>query len=159
MSRCTPASNPIVENCSQPAIWDTTFNATFTNSSITGEFIGQYWTWNTTSSGAITDCQLNYTYAAGFALNRVAPNTTSYYSISSSQKNNSGSGNPPSGNQGSSPSSSSSKTSNSSSTTNSTNTTTTKSGGTLKTLIYTAAAAAVLVVGVGVGVIFLRKKS
>jgi hypothetical protein len=91
MFRCTPDSNPIVQNCSQPNIWDTTFNATFTSSTISGEYIGQYWVWNTTSSGAITNCRLSYSFIESFSLTRAPPNSTSSYSyISVTSQNSTG---------------------------------------------------------------------
>jgi len=154
MLRCTPADNPIVENCSQNQIWDTTFNATFTNSSITGEYIDQYWTWNTTSNDLITDCRMEYTFANTFTLTRVPSNSTSFPPIvSSTQSQNPGPPNSGSGGQGSS----SSKSSNSSTTSNSTSTTTTGSGGRSVALIYVAVAAGILVVMIGIGIIVLRK--
>jgi hypothetical protein len=157
MLRCTPADNAIVENCSQPAIWDTTFNATFTNSSIAGQYIDQYWTWNTTSDDLITDCRIEYTFANSFTLTRVPTSSTSTYSPVSSSTSQQNSGPTGSGSQGSS-GSSSSKSTNSSTTSNSTSTTTSKSGARPIALIYYAAAAVVLVVAAGTSVILLRKK-
>lgn len=70
MALCTRPTNPIVQNCSQPSLWDTTFNATLTQNSITGTYLSQYWVWNTTSSGTIipSTCHISYYFAEPFTL-------------------------------------------------------------------------------------------
>ncbi len=158
MLSCTPADNPIVENCSQPAIWDTTFNATFTNNTITGQYIDQYWTWNTTSNGQITDCRIQYTFANTFTLTRAPPNSTSTFStVLSSSTQKPSPGPPTSGGQGSG-SSSTSKSANSSTMSNSTSTSSSRPGSVAIAWVYYVAAAAGLLAIVGVSLIFLRRK-
>lgn len=157
MWRCGSSDNPIVENCSQPAYWETTFNATFTNSTISGFFIDQYWVWNESSSGAIIDCRINDTFPNTFSLIRATPTTTSYYS-QSSHSSSAGPSSLPPGNQGSSGGSSSTSRSSNSTSTNSTSTTTSAQGH-IFILIEGAATAAVVLIAIVAGVIyFLRKR-
>lgn len=79
MQLCTSATNAIVENCSQPQLWSTPFNATVSENSITGQFESQYWEWNTTSSGAIipSTCHDASNSPEDFTLTRLSNSTTS----------------------------------------------------------------------------------
>jgi hypothetical protein len=85
MYLCTSSTNPIVQNCSQPADWTTTFNASLTQDSIIGLSQGQYWTWNTTSSGDIipSTCHIEYYTSDAFSLDRIAGNSSTTTSTSS----------------------------------------------------------------------------
>jgi hypothetical protein len=82
MYTCTRATNPIVENCSHNAIWQTTFNATVHFNagtgqiSIVGQYLNQDWTWDT-NNGVITNCRVDYTFSQDFTLTPVSTTTSS----------------------------------------------------------------------------------
>ncbi|HXW36622.1 MAG TPA: hypothetical protein VEJ36_01785 [Nitrososphaerales archaeon] len=149
MQRCTPANTPLVENCSLNQIWGTTFNATVSENSITGEYEGQYWVWNTTSNGSIipSTCREDYTFSEDFSLTRYSPvsvsNSTAVTQSSSSAE----------GQQSSQTSKSSTSASTSSSSSSSKGSST---GGTL--LIGIAGAGVVIVIALVLSLVFLRKK-
>jgi hypothetical protein len=89
MGLCTRPTNAIVQNCSQPSLWDTTFNATVSQNSITGDYESQYWVWNTTSSGAIipSTCHINNNFSEPFTLVRESSSATPPSNSSTSQQN------------------------------------------------------------------------
>ena len=152
MTLCTRASNPVVADCGQDAIWHTPYNLTVTQNSISGEYQGQYWTWNTDTNGAISDCHIDHYYSQSFTLTPVF-NSTSVSNSATSQQQNTGPTNTPPGQAGSTSSQSSSK-----STTNSSTSTTTTKTGTSPLGIEILGGAAVLVILIVTGVIFLRKR-
>jgi len=86
---CTRPTNPIVQNCSQPSLWSTTFNATVSPNTITGAYLSQYWIWNTTSTGAIipSTCHISYTFSQPFTLVRMSSPATPPSNSSTSQQN------------------------------------------------------------------------
>ncbi len=162
---CTRATNPIVENCSQPAIWSTTFNATVHANAATGQIsiMGQYmnqdWTWDV-SNGTITNCRLDGMSPADFTLTPVTPAGSSTSSTagtpipSSTASQGQGSGNGNTGNGNTSPGQTSSR---SSSTTS--NSTSTHSGsGVPGFAVLLTALAVVVVVVAGVSWSILRKR-
>jgi hypothetical protein len=151
---CTSASNPIVANCGQEALWTTTFNATVTQNSITGQYLSQYWTWDTAANGAISNCKIEYNFSQDFSLTPVfstasqSSSTTSQSSSAATPQQNAGNSNSAQGKT------SSRSATNSSSTSTSTNSGASGPGG----LLIVAAAAIVLVVG-AVSFVVLRRKS
>ncbi|MGA2664248.1 MAG: hypothetical protein ABSF83_04825 [Nitrososphaerales archaeon] len=52
------------------------FTLTVTQTSISGEYQSQYWTWNTASDGAITDCSIENNYEQSFTLTPVFSSTS-----------------------------------------------------------------------------------
>jgi hypothetical protein len=89
MALCTRPTNAIVQNCSQPSLWNTVFNATVSQNTITGAYLSQYWVWNTTSSGTIipSTCHLSYNFSEPFTLVRELSPATSPSNSSTSQQN------------------------------------------------------------------------
>lgn len=151
MYLCTRASNPIVADCGQPALWSTTYNLTVSQNSISGEYLGQYWTWNTDSNGAISDCSIEYNYSQPFTLTPVYNTTSLSSSAITFQQQSTGPNNPVLGQ------SSTSTSQRSTATTSNTSTTTTSSkSGPLRIEILVAAA--VLIVVIATGIVFLRKR-
>ncbi len=135
MELCTRASNPIVQNCGQDQIWYVdNFTLTVTQSTISGDYQSQYWTWDTDSNGNISNCSIEYNYTQSFSLTPVFSSTSSssIAPSSSATSQNTGSTSPPPVQT----SSSSKTTSSSSSTTTSTN-----SGGSGHLEVYILAAA------------------
>ena len=162
---CTRAANPIVKNCSQPAIWSTTFNATVHANaatgaiSIMGQYMNQDWTWDV-SNGTITNCRLDGMSPADFTLTPVTPTGPSTSSTagtpipSSTASQGQGSGNGNTGNGNTSPGQTSSR---SSSTTS--NSTSTHSGsGVPGFAVLLTALAVVVVVVAGVSWSILRNR-
>jgi len=160
INTCTRATNPIVENCSQPAIWMTTFNATVhVNAgtgqiSIMGQYLNQDWTWDTVN-GTITNCSLDGMSPSDFTLTQVlaspTTNSTSGTPIPSTSTSSQGQG---TGNGSGSPGQSSSH---SSTTNNSTSTHSASSGTPGLALLYVAGVTAVVAVA-AVSWSFLRKR-
>jgi len=62
------------QNCSLSAIWPTIFNVSISENSITGNYRGEYYTYNVTSDGSIVPgtCVLDHYTSSPFALNRVS---------------------------------------------------------------------------------------
>jgi hypothetical protein len=144
MELCTRASNPIVQDCGQDQIWYVdNFTLTVTQTSISGEYQSQYWTWDTASNGAISNCSIEYNYAQPFALTPVFSSTSVSSSTTTSQQNNATANPPPVQTSGSS-------TTRSSALSSSSTTTTTHSGGSGYLGIEILLAVSVLVV-VGAG--------
>jgi hypothetical protein len=153
---CTRASNPIVQDCGQDQIWYVdNFTLTVTQSSISGEYQSQYWTWDTASDGAITNCSLEYNFTQPFTLTPVFNSTSVSSSATTSQQNTSTANTPPVQTSGGSTTSSSSS---SSSTTTSRTTTSTNSGGSGHLGVEILVAASVLVVA-AISWVFLRKRA
>jgi hypothetical protein len=147
---CTRASNPIVEDCGQDQIWYVSnFTLTVTQTSISGEYQSQYWTWDTASDGAITNCSLEYYFTQSFTLTPVF-STTSLSSSVTTQQNTSTANTSPAQTSGSSTTSFSSIATST--------TTSTHSGGSGHLVIEILAAAAVVVVLAAVSWVILRKK-
>jgi len=151
MELCTRASNPIVQDCGQDQIWYVDqFTLTVTQSSISGEYQSQYWTWDTASNGAITNCSIENNFEQPFALTPVFSSTSlsSGTTSSATSQQNAGNSNPPPV-----------QTSSSSRTTSSSTTTSTHSGGSGHLEVYILAAASVLVVvAAATSWVVLRKK-
>ncbi len=161
INTCTRATNPIVENCSQPAIWSTTFNATVHANAATGQIsiLGQYmnqdWTWDV-SNGTITNCRLDGMSPADFTLTPVNPagpstNSTSGTPIPSTSSTSQGQG---SGKGNTSPGQTSSH---SSSTSTSSASTHSGSSGVPGFAVLLTALAVVVVVAAGVSWSILRR--
>jgi hypothetical protein len=149
---CTRASNPIVADCGQDQLWYVNnFTLTVTQSSISGEYQSQYWTWDTASNGAITNCMLDYNFTEPFTLTPVFNSTSASSSTITSQQNTSTANSPPVQTSGSSTTSSSSTTTSS--------TTSTHSGGSGHLVIeILVAASALIVVLAAASWAFLRKR-
>jgi len=145
--------------CGLDEIWQTTFNATLTPNTITGSYLGQYYTYNTTSNGNIApgSCKLSYYPLDTFTLTRVtnAANSSSSTSTSTVTAPPSTSGAQQSSESGSAQTSSRSTTTS----TSSTSSTSTHSGtsGSLG-LEIVAAGAVVVIAGIAVSVAVLRKR-
>jgi hypothetical protein len=161
---CTRAANPIVKNCSQPAIWSTTFNATVHANaatgaiSIMGQYMNQDWTWDV-SNGTITNCRLDGMSPADFTLTPVtaagsSTSSTAGTPIPSTSTGSQGQGSD-SGNGNSSPGQTSSRSSSTSS-----NSTSTHSGssGVPGYAVWLSALAVVVVVVASVSWSVLRKR-
>jgi hypothetical protein len=154
MELCTRASNPIVQDCGQDQIWYVNnFTLTVTQSSISGWYQSQYWTWDTASDGAITNCSIEYNFTQPFTLTPVFSSTSLSSSAASSSattsQQNAGNTNTPSAQT----SSSSTAGSSSSSTTTSTH-----SGGSGRLEVEILVVASALV-GLAAGSwFFLRKR-
>jgi hypothetical protein len=154
MELCTRASNTIVQDCGQDQIWYVdNFTLTVTQSSISGEYQSQYWTWDTDANGAITNCRIDYNYTQAFSLTPVFSTATQTSSTASSsaatpQQSNGPANSPPS------------HTSSRSSTNSSSTSTSTHAGasGYLGVEIIAAAVVAVLVVLAGVSWVFLLRR-
>jgi hypothetical protein len=154
MELCTRASNPIVQDCGQDQIWYVDqFTLTVTQSSISGQYQSQYWTWDTDANGAISNCSIENNYEQPFSLTPVFSTASSSSSVTSSgapSQQDSGTGNPPPVQT-----SSSSKTTSSSSST----ATSTQSGGSGHLEVYIlAAASAAVVVAAAASWVGLRKR-
>jgi hypothetical protein len=152
MELCTRASNPIVQDCGQDQIWYVDqFTLTVTQSSISGDYQGQYWTWDTDANGVISNCRIDHNYTQDFSLTPVfstanQTSSTASSSAATSQQNAGPSNSPPSH-------TSSRSSTNSSSTSTSTHT---GASGYLGVEII-AAAAVVLLVAVAASWAFLRR--
>jgi hypothetical protein len=142
MELCTRASNTIVQDCGQDQLWYVNnFTLTVTQTSISGQYQSQYWTWDTASDGAITNCRIENNFTQPFTLTPVFSSTSlSSTTTTTSQQNNAPSNPPPV--QASSSSTSRSSSSSSSSST----TTSTHSGGSGYLGVEILAAGSVLVV-------------
>jgi hypothetical protein len=151
MQLCTRASNPVVADCGQDALWSTTYSLTVTQNSISGVYQGQYWTWDTAADGSISNCKIDHNYSQPFTLTPVfstASQSSSATSTAATSQQNTGPTNSP-------PSQTSSRSStNSSSTSTSTHTSASGSPG-LEIVIVVAV---VLVLVAGVSWVFLRTK-
>ena len=153
MELCTRASNPIVQNCGQDQIWYVDdFTLTVTQNSISGQYQSQYWTWETASDGAITNCAIESTYEQSFTLTPVFSSTSSSSSPPTTSQQNTATGNPPQVQT-----SGSSKTSSSSSSSSTTTLTHSDGSGYLVVEIL-AAASVVLVVAAASFWVVLRKR-
>jgi hypothetical protein len=153
MELCTRASNPIVESCGQDQIWYVNnFTLTVTQTSISGEYQSQYWTWDTASDGAITNCSIEYNFTQPFTLTPVFSSTSvSSNTTSASQQNTSTANPPPVQTSGSSTTSSSSY--------SSSTTTSTHSGGSGHLYVeILAVASALVVVAAAASWVVLRKR-
>jgi hypothetical protein len=153
MELCTRATNPVVQDCGQNQIWFVNnFTLTVTQTSISGEYQSQYWTWDTAADGAITNCSIEYNYEQSFSLTPVFSSTSvsSTSTSTSTSQQNAGNSNLPIV-----------QTSSSSTTTSSSTSTVTSShsggSGRLGVYILTAAAAVLLVAG-AVSWVALRKR-
>jgi hypothetical protein len=76
MQNCTMGgdNSTLVKYCGLPDLWVTTFNATAGTNNITGQYLGQYWSWNTTdANGNPTHCFLEYNYSANFTITKIIP--------------------------------------------------------------------------------------
>jgi hypothetical protein len=149
---CTRASNPIVQDCGQDQLWYVAnFTLTVTQTSISGEYQSQYWTWDTAADGTITNCMLENNFTQPFTLTPVFNSTSVSSSATTSQQNPATTNSSPVQTSGSS-------TTSASSTTTST-TTSTRSGGSghLGVEILAAASAAVVVLAAASWLI-LRKR-
>ncbi len=155
MELCTRASNPIVQDCGQDQIWYVdNFTLTVTQSSISGEYRSQYWTWDTASNGAISNCSIENDFTQSFTLTPVFSST----SLSSSTTTTSQQNNAPANSSPVQTSRSSTASSSSSSLSSSTSTST-HSGGSGHLEVYILAAASVLVVvAAAVSWVVLRKR-
>jgi hypothetical protein len=153
MELCTRASNPIVQDCGQDQLWYVNnFTLTVTQTSISGQYQSQYWTWDTASDGAITNCSIEYNFTQPFTLTPVFSTTSLSSSTTTSQQNNPPSNPPPVQASGSSTTSSASSSSSST-------TTSTHSGGSGHLEVEILAVAAVLVVvGAAASWVVLRKR-
>ena len=96
MKLCTPATNPVVADCGQPAFWTTSFNATVSPNIISGDFYDQYWTWDTGANGTITNCELEYSFWQPFTLTPAFASANSSAASSTTQQGT-GSTTPPTG--------------------------------------------------------------
>jgi hypothetical protein len=151
MQLCTRASNPIVQDCGQSQLWYVNnFTLTVTQSSISGGYQSQYWTWDTASNGAITNCSIEYNFTQPFTLTPVF-STTSLSSNATTSQQSSATPSPPL------VQTSGSSTTSSSSTTTST-TTSKHSGGSGYLIVEILAAASVLVVLAAGSWVFLRRR-
>jgi hypothetical protein len=153
MELCTRASNPIVQDCGQDQIWYVDdFTLTVTQNSISGQYQSQYWTWETASGGAITNCAIESNYEQTFTLTPVLSSTSLSSGASATSQQDTGTATSPSVQA-----SGSSRTSSSSS--SSSTTTSTHSGGSgYLGIEILAAASAVIVVAAGVSWAVLRKR-
>jgi hypothetical protein len=151
---CTRASNPIVQDCGQDQLWYVNnFTLTVTQTSISGWYQSQYWTWDTASNGAISNCSIEYNFTQPFTLTPVFSSTSlsssSASSSASTSQQNAGNTNTPAGQT-----SSSSTTGSSSSST----TTSTHSGGSGRLEVEILVAAPILFVLLVGSWFFLRKR-
>ena len=153
MELCTRASNTIVQDCGQDQIWYVdNFTLTVTQTSISGEYQSQYWTWDTASNGAITNCSIEYDFTQPFTLTPVFSSTSLSSNATSTSQQSTSTANP------SLAQTSGSSTSRSSSSSSST-TTSTQSGGSGHLYVYVlAAASAVVVVAAAAFWAVLRKR-
>jgi len=153
MELCTRASNPIVQDCGQDQIWYVDqFTLTVTQSSISGEYQGQYWTWDTDANGAITNCTIDHNYSQAFSLTPVFSTASQTSSTASSSAATS--------QQSSGPTNSASSHTSSRSSTNSSSTSTsthTGASGYLGVEII-AAGVVVLLVAAAVSWVFLKRR-
>ena len=147
---CTRASNPVVADCGQQALWSAPYNVTVSQTSISGEYQGQYWTWDTDANGDITNCRIDHNYSQPFTLTPVfsAANQTSSTASSSAATSE----------QNTQPISSSQSSSRSTTNSSSTSTSTHTKGSGLPGLEIIILAAAVLVVLAGVSWVFLSRR-
>ncbi len=151
---CTRASNTIVQDCGQDQLWYVNnFTLTVTQTSISGWYQSQYWTWDTASNGAITNCSIEYYFSQPFTLTPVFSSTSLSSSSASSSaatsQQNAGNTNTPAAQT-----SSSSTTGSSSSST----TTSTHSGGSGRLEVEILVAAPILFVLLVGSWFFLRKR-
>jgi hypothetical protein len=86
MKLCTPATNPVVADCGQPAFWTTSFNATVSPDIISGYFLDQYWTWDTGANGSVTNCEMEYNFWQPFSLTPVFASANSSSASGTSQQ-------------------------------------------------------------------------
>jgi hypothetical protein len=67
-------NSTLVKYCGLPDLWVTTFNATAGTNNITGQYEGQFWSWNTTdANGNPTNCFLKNNYSANFTVTKLIP--------------------------------------------------------------------------------------
>jgi hypothetical protein len=154
MELCTRASNPIVQDCGQDQIWYVNnFTLTVTQTSISGQYQSQYWTWDTASDGSITNCSIENYYYQSFTLTPVFSSTSLSSGATTTPQQNTATGN-------TSPvqTSGSSKTTSSSSSSSSTTTSAHSGGSGYLGVEILAAASVLLVVAVATYWFVLRKR-
>ena len=150
MELCTRASNPIVQDCGQDQLWYVNnFTLTVTQTSISGQYQSQYWTWDTASDGSITNCSIEYNYEQSFTLTPVFSSTSLSSNATTTPQQNTATGN-------TSPVQTSG---NSKTTTSSSTTTSAHSGGSgYLGVEILAVASGLIVVGVAAYWVVLRKR-
>jgi hypothetical protein len=150
---CTRATNPIVQDCGQDQLWYVNnFTLTVTQTSISGQYQGQYWTWDTASDGSITNCSIEYYYYQSFTLTPVFSSTSLSSNATTTPQQNTATGN-------TSPVQTSGSSRTTSSSSSSSTTASAHSGGSGYLVVEILAAAAVLlVVGVATYWVVLRKR-
>jgi len=154
MELCTRASNPIVQDCGQDQLWYVNnFTLTVTQTSISGQYQSQYWTWDTASDGSITNCSIENNYEQSFTLTPVFSSTSLSSGATSTPQQNTATGN-------TSPvqTSGSSRTTSSSSSSSSTTTSAHSGGSGYLGVEILAAASVLLVVAAATYWVVLRKR-
>jgi hypothetical protein len=91
---CTRATNPIVQDCGQDQLWYVNnFTLTVTQTSISGQYQSQYWTWDTASDGSISNCSIEYNFYQSFTLTPVFSSANSSSGATTTPQQNTSAGN------------------------------------------------------------------